>query len=151
MIKEITEKFVSNSTPGKGSINFDQNYDKTTHPLEVSNAEWLHSTFGGSITLLAESTQQGTRTPDYEWNDRFWEGKNLSTNNTATIDYQVRKASQQISEKSGGILLDFSTSKSSFSNIISMVCSSADRRVKEGIPIIIKKHSEFKVYTRTKK
>ena len=151
MIIDITQEFINTSTPGKGTITYGIDYNRSIHSLEILSAEWLVKTFGGDIVLLTESRRQGEVTPDFEWRGHQWENKNLSTKIFTTIDDQLRKANRQIHQSKGGILLDFSSSNASFETIVNMVKKSADRRIKDSIPIIVRKKNDFIVLRQEKK
>ena len=151
MIVDITNEFQESSTPGVGNITYGIDYDRSIHNLEILAAEWLVRTFGGDLVLLTESKRQGEKTPDFEWRGELWENKNLSTRKFSTVDDQLRKANQQIHQSKGGILLDFSGSGATFEAIVNMVKKSADRRIKESIPVIVRKKAEYIVLTQDKK
>lgn len=106
---DVTEEYLRSAAPGQGSIVYEEGYQIKNHQAEINMAVWLHSQFGGDITLLKESKGQGDRTPDYLWNGYSWELKGVTTKNS--IDRAIREAAKQILKKSGGILLDISKSE----------------------------------------
>ncbi|MBQ2047826.1 MAG: hypothetical protein II487_02425, partial [Schwartzia sp.] len=108
---DVKSEYDKNATPGKGKITFDKRFkDKKyaeNHQNEIDFANWLYEYYGGDIHLLGESTDQGVKSPDYLWNNRFWDLKNISTEKAANS--AVRKGVKQIVNNPGGIMLDFGT------------------------------------------
>ena len=76
---DVKSEYDKNATPGKGKITFDKRFkDKKyakNHQNEIDFANWLYEYYGGDIHLLGESTDQGVKSPDYLWNNRFWDLK----------------------------------------------------------------------------
>ena len=68
-------EYMKKSTPGKGSIIFDEDYSKSGHGDEVSFANWLFEVFGGEIRVLSESEVEGEKRPDFQWNGLLWDLK----------------------------------------------------------------------------
>lgn len=108
---DVKSEYDKNATPGKGKITFDKRFkDKKyakNHQNEIDFANWLYEYYGGDIHLLGESTDQGVKSPDYLWNNRFWDLKKISTEKAANS--AVRKGVKQIVNNPGGIMLDFGT------------------------------------------
>ena len=102
---DVLEEYRQNATPGVGSITYDDGYDKDRHLNEVRVAKWLHTTFGGRIHLLNESTVLGEKTADYLWNDHLWDLKTVSTEKAANT--AIKRGLSQIKLNPGGIILDY--------------------------------------------
>lgn len=105
---DVTAEYLSAAAPGKGAVTYEEGYQVKGHLGEIKMADWLYRTFGGDIKLLAESKVQGSKTPDFLWDGRYWELKGVTSKNS--IDRAVREAAKQIKAKPGGIILDISTS-----------------------------------------
>ena len=69
----VTKEYEKNAAPKTGSIIFSDGYSSKHHAEEIHIAEWLHETYGGDITLVAESTDCGEKRPDYIWHEKMWE------------------------------------------------------------------------------
>lgn len=67
---DVTKEYEKNAAPKMGSILFDNGYTSKHHTEEIRIAEWLHDTYGGDITLVAESRDRGEKRPDYIWNKK---------------------------------------------------------------------------------
>ena len=103
-IIEITESYLQQAKPGQGTIRKEPDYQDKNHAEEIEMAEWIHETFGGDITLLAE--KDGVyleKSADYEWNGKLWELKTVRS--VKGIDAAVRKAIPQIRKNPGGAIL----------------------------------------------
>lgn len=70
-VKDVTEEYIANGSPGTGEIAYEKNYDKGRHYAEIKNAQWLLECFGGRIKLLTERNENHILTPDYEWNGKL--------------------------------------------------------------------------------
>ena len=105
-------------------------------------ADWLHNAFGGTITLLKESKEQGDRTPDFLWNGRAWELKSVSSK--SSIDRAVRDAAKQIQKRPGGIILDFSASILPIEEIEIIVSQRARRIVLGSVDVFLVSDRELK-------
>lgn len=64
-IQDMTEEYLENATPGKGTLAYAVGYQRGVHRKEVEIGEWLHSTLGGDIILLQEAIECNRKTPDY--------------------------------------------------------------------------------------
>lgn len=99
------EEYINAAKPGTGIISIDDGYDKGKHILEIKFADWLHSTMGGNIRLLAESTVNGVKRPDYLWKNKLWDLKSLTTEKAANS--AIHSGLKQIRENPGGIFLNY--------------------------------------------
>ena len=102
--KDVTEEYLTSSTPGVGNITYEDGYKVKGHQTEIAAAEWLKKTFGGDIRLLKESDIKGQTMPDFLWNQKFWELKGTATINGA--DKLLQHAIKQIQENPGGVILN---------------------------------------------
>lgn len=105
-IQDMTEEYLENATPGKGTLAYAVGYQRGVHRKEVEIGEWLHSTLGGDIILLQEAIECNRKTPDYAWGGKYWELKSISSAKAA--DSAFRTAAKQIQENPGGIILELS-------------------------------------------
>lgn len=136
----VTEYFLSQSTPGKGSISYEEGYNYKQHQEEKQTAIWLLDTFGGEIVLLKEKNCYRMKNPDYKWNSKFWELKHLKTKQA--LDDGIRKSCIQIRENPGGIIIDIYGFK--YKNaIFETVYNRLKRTSMLGIFIIVKNRNKL--------
>ena len=102
---DITEKYLTDASPGHGEMIVQEGYNRLLHPNEVSFARWLINTLGGSVVLLNEKNLDNVKTPDFLWHDKYWDLKDVSS--SKAVDNAVRKGLRQIQDNPGGIILDF--------------------------------------------
>lgn len=145
-ITDVTEEYKNNAKPRAGILAFQDGYARDAHADEIATARWLHTTFGGDLTLLTESARQGVKTADYLWNHRLWERKGISSSKVDTINKRVRKAYMQIVGDDGGIVLEFTDSKLTLEQAVKISLQSASRRSRGFADIIIKKGSAYRVF-----
>lgn len=103
-IQDVTEEYLKNAVPGKGTLAYATGYQIGIHGKEVEIGKWIHSTFGKDIILLQEAFECNRKTPDYVWNGKYWELKTLSSARAA--DSALRTAAKQIQENPGGVILE---------------------------------------------
>lgn len=120
---DVTKEYFANATPGKGTMRFDDTYEISRHKEEVKIAGIIHKYLGGDIFLLTEQNDSNIKTPDYFWLEHLWELKTISTAKAA--DGAVRRGIEQILKNPGGIIIDISSVKDNFSEIIEII----DRRI----------------------
>lgn len=96
---DVTDECIKLGAPGKGNITCDDGYCESRHKDEIKYAKWLLKAFGGDIVLLKEANIRKIKTPDYLWNNRLWELKDISSVNSA--DQQLRYALKQIQTNPG--------------------------------------------------
>lgn len=104
-VVDVTEDYFKTASPKKGLITYGEGYKTGKHKEEIKIANWLHDTYGGDIKLLNESGDFGVKTADLNWREKMWELKTTSTPNAT--DNAVRKATKQIRDNAGGIILDY--------------------------------------------
>lgn len=102
----VVAEYLANATPGKGIITFELGYDSgISTQNERKTAQWLIDTFGGEVVLKTEVNQNRVKTPDFEWNGRYWDLKKPSS--AAAANSAVRHGLQQIRNNPGGVILDY--------------------------------------------
>lgn len=101
---DVTDEYIKVATPKIGTVIYDDEYRVSKHKDEIKTANWLLTTFGGNIRLLAESTIRNQNTPDYLWNGKYWELK--STHSINGADKLLQHAIKQIRDNPGGVILD---------------------------------------------
>ena len=114
---------------------------------EIGVAKLLSNIIGGRIKLLTESTIDGEKMPDYLWNNKLWELKNISTK--TSVDGQIRKAIKQIFKNPGGIILKLKNNNLDEKEIISFALKRLSRvsKVIDKIDIIlIENKNVLKIY-----
>ena len=142
--------YLDGAKPLEGRIIVETGYDLgESHINEQSIAEWMLSTFGGDITLQAESTIEGEKRADYCWLGKQWELKNTTTAKSA--DSAIRKALKQISQNPGGIILDYGDNEVSLDEILSVVQSRIQMSGSYEVDVMIKTNSGLQIIWRFKK
>ena len=103
-VEDVTEEYLKNATPGKGKISFDNNYRSYLFKNEISFSKWIKNTLGGDIKLLEEKNKEKfVKNPDYLWNGKFWDLKDISSNIAANS--AVRSGIKQIKDNPGGVFV----------------------------------------------
>ncbi len=141
--KNVTQEYIEKATPGKGVKTIQDGFKDVNG--EKTGANWLHSTFGGDIVLLADNNPQGESNPDYLWKNKLWDLKSLTTDNKNTIDNRIRHGVKQTLKNPGGLLLDYSESPLKLSKAIIETDTYAQKRAKATIDVIIKKGEKYRV------
>lgn len=139
----VEEEYNSFAKPGEGRITMDDGYILSKHENEKHTADWLLNTYGGNIHLLKEVDIDKIKTPDFLWNEKLWDLKNISTAKAA--ESAVRKGLKQISKNPGGIILDVSDNTISFEDIMFYVNTRMNRSKNFDIDIIVKNHDSIKI------
>ena len=123
---DVTNEYLNSKKKSVGNISYEDNYNMKNHTEEIDMALWIHNSFGGDIKLLIESNGCfGVKSSDYEWNNKYWELKSLSSEKS--IDSALRKAISQIYTNPGGVILDFGKNKIDLQKV--------DNKIKERIGI----------------
>lgn len=104
-VQDVTNEYFRSAAPGKGVVTYDAGYDVGNHRNEIMTAWWLLDTFGGDITLLAESATKGEKRADYLWNGKLWDLKSVTTEKAANT--AIKRGMRQIKTNPGGIILDY--------------------------------------------
>lgn len=101
--EDVTKEYIRRATPGIGNIEYDSNLNESEHKEEIKVANWIYNNFGGDIRVLQENNKEFT--PDYIWNDKFWDLKTTSTEKSANS--AIRHGMKQITDNPGGIILNY--------------------------------------------
>lgn len=146
---DILDEYIKNTTPGVGTITFEDGYKQGKHANEIKTAQWLHDTFGGDIALLNESDVDGQKMPDYLWRGKLWELKNPST--TKAADSAVRHGLKQILSNPGGLILDYGENDIDIDDLMDVINGRVRRKEDAPIDIIVVIKGRVKSITRYKK
>lgn len=143
--QDVTPRYFGDAKPGVGNINYQENYNRKKHVNEINVAQLIYNRFGGDITLLNEVKQTGIKTPDFLWNDKFWELKTVTTEKAA--DTAIRSGLKQIKGNPGGVILDYRDKKVDENILLNI----ADKRMRRGIEedtdiMIIYSNKKIKIY-----
>ena len=136
---DITDEYTINADTERGKFIIEEGYRKTERKKEIAVARWIFQTFGGNITLLAEtdSVYMGKRA-DYLWRGKLWELKN--TGSAKAIDSALRKALQQIRENPGGVIIDIGKSRDAIKCIESVINERVRKSCRFSLDIMIIKN-----------
>lgn len=152
IIKDVTKEHLHTKARKAGEITVPQQsfYAKSDHREEIRIGQLLHEKLGGEFQLLTEVNQQHIKTPDYMWNGRYWELKNISSINAA--NNAIRKGLKQISENPGGLILWINSSDIDMQELLIEIVNRLYRSAAFTTTIIIGHHNEIaKVLRYTKK
>lgn len=147
--ENVTKEYLELAAPNQGSIIYEDGYRVREHQAEIEMAEWIHSAFGGDITLLKESKKPGNKTPDYLWNAVQWELKSVTTKNS--VSRAVREAAKQIAAIPGGIILGSSASALAMEEIESEVRQRFKRVSLEAVDVMVVSKGQLRLIMRYKK
>jgi hypothetical protein len=144
--EDVTAEYFGTAKPGEGSISYDDGYDVSSHKHEVQMANFLFEKFGGDLTLLKERNIKDVKTPDYVWNSKYWDLKNVSSEKAAYS--AVRHGIKQIIKNPGGLILDYrNTDKNNLQLIINQIDDRMQRTKVENADImIILENNRIKIY-----
>lgn len=144
--EDVTAEYFGTAKPGEGSISYDNGYDVSSHKHEVQMANFLFEKFGGDLTLLKERNIKDVKTPDYVWNSKYWDLKNVSSEKAAYS--AVRHGIKQIIKNPGGLILDYrNTDKNNLQLIINQIDDRMQRTKVENADImIILENNRIKIY-----
>lgn len=144
--EDVTAEYFGTAKPGEGSISYDDGYDVSSHKHEVQMANFLFEKFGGDLTLLKERNIKDVKTPDYVWNSKYWDLKNVSSEKAAYS--AVRHGIKQIIDNPGGLILDYrNTDKNNLQLIINQIDDRMQRTKVENADImIILENNRIKIY-----
>ena len=112
----VTDEYEHNKYPGQGKISIQEGYDSSLHVKEIETANWMLEYFGGEIQLLKEININKIRTPDYLWNNKFWELKSTSSEKAANT--AIRKGIKQIRTNPGGIILNYEQNNVNINEVV---------------------------------
>lgn len=147
--EDVTQEYLDNAKPGQGTITYDDGYDNSRHPEEIAMAQWIHNSFGGNITLLDEAKSYKTLTPDYQWNEKLWDLKTVTTEKSANS--AVRHGLKQIQENPGGIILNYENRDISLNILHGILKKRMMASAKQTVDIMIIQNDEVLQVLRYKK
>ena len=140
IVSNVTNEYYANK--GKeAEIYIPIDYDLIKHKEEVFIAKFLSREFNIYIELLTEINENKIKTPDFRFNDNYWEIKNVSSANS--IDKRVKIAIQQIVKNIGGIVLVIDRSNIDIATIKEIVFHRIDRTKIVKIDIIFIKNEKI--------
>lgn len=116
---DVTDEYMRGATPKMGKITRDEGYNEKIHKNEIDFADWLHNCFGGEIKLIEEDHKHGGLSPDFIWNDKYWELKSPKAEKSANP--LIRKGLRQIEDNPGGIFLDFGNNNVSLDMLLNVI------------------------------
>ena len=141
--KDVTDEYIKSATPGIGSISRESNYKPSKNGGEEEFAETLHNIYGGDITLLTKSEEDGVFTPDYQWRGKLWELKGCSSLNA--VNKRLRHGLKQIRTNPGGVIINCKGSFATLEQIEETIRDRLKRSSGLGIDVMIVLNGEFKV------
>lgn len=140
IVSNVTNEYYANKRK-EAEIYIPIDYDLIKHKEEVSIAKFLSREFNIYIELLTEINENKIKTPDFRFNDNYWEIKNVSSANS--IDKRVKIAIQQIVKNIGGIVLIIDRSNIDIAAIKEIVFHRIDRTKIVKIDIIFIKNEKI--------
>ena len=147
--ENVLEEYLQTATPGKGTITYDEGYNRTRHAAEIKTAHWLHDTLGGDIVLLQETGGLFEKTPDFTWRNKDWELKSTTTEKSA--DNALRSALKQIQDNPGGVILNYNYNDIELDAVLDIVKRRLLRQEQCNADILIIHRDELKAALRYKK
>ncbi len=146
---DVLGEYLRTATPGRGSITYDEGYNRTRHAAEIKTAQWLHDTLGGDIVLLQETGGLFEKTPDFLWRNKGWELKSTTTEKSA--DSALRSALKQIQDNPGGVILNYNDNDIELDAVLDTVKRRLIRQEQCNADILIVHRNELKAALRYKK
>lgn len=140
VVSNITNEYYANKGI-KPEVYIPADYDLIKHKEEISIVKFLSKEFNIYIELLTEINEDKIKTPDFRFNDKYWEIKNVSSANS--IDKRVKIAIQQIIKNVGGVVLVIDRSNMDIATIKEIVFHRIDRTKIEKIDIIFIKNEKI--------
>lgn len=129
---DVTDEYANNAKPNVGKITMDDDLIVKDHQSEIEVAEWLLKTYGGNIHIMQEHS--GPKFPDYEWNGKLWDLKDVTTAQAAKG--AIARGRAQIHTNAGGIILDYKNNDISLKDVIDVIDKKA-KHYENGIGDII--------------
>lgn len=114
---DVTELYLQDATPMRGSIDYEPGFDKTRGKKEEETARLIHKLLGGNIVLKEEKRNQ--KNPDYEWLEMLWDLKTTSTPKSA--NKAIRTGLKQIHDNPGGIILNYSSKNFDIDELLKVI------------------------------
>lgn len=146
---DVTDEYLNQYLLNDGKIVFDDNYKNKSHKSEIENANWIIKLFGGEVKLKNEINQPKLKNADYEWNNKLWDLKDISTSKAA--DKALRKGLKQIASNPGGIILNLINDDIIESDVCKIIEYRINRSSKFDVDILIKRKNKLLRVIRYKK
>ncbi len=133
--KDVKAEYFKTAKKTQGKTIVEEGVNLQNEKRAVENAETLSNFFGDEIIVLKDINEEGVKTPDYWWRNRFWEQKSISTATAA--DSATRSALKKFKgreDKIGGIVYDITSNKAN----IEQICLAIQTRMhkkKEDVPM----------------
>lgn len=159
---DITKEWMENATPNSHIVKdlsyFNHNgikyyVDGKNVVLDYSNKEleiaiWLENTFGGEIFMLPRINKpDGIKTPDYLWNDEYWDLKAIKGKGKHTLDSAIKKEKSQ----ANNFILNISNNLISKDNAINQLNLIFNAKERTWVNKIILKHNNNVIVYKRKK
>ena len=157
---DVTKEWISKANPNSNEIK-ELNYwlinnkkkkvdgkyillDYSKNELEC--AKWLEETFGGEIYMCPRvNIPEGIRTPDFIWNNEYWDLKILNGNLKNTIDNIIKKSKGQ----STNFIIDLSNTKADITKINRLINKLFENNKRNWLEtIIVRNKQKFYIFKR---
>lgn len=99
----VTDKYLSSSTPGIGTVSNEPGYKKAAKPHEREIAAEIVRILGGDVVHI--NNAGNITKPDIEWRGQKWEIK--SSSSTSGAFKRTKKAIEQTAQYMGNIIIDY--------------------------------------------
>ena len=136
-IKELDYWIINNKKRKVDGKNILLDYSKS----ELECAKWLESTFGGEIFMCPRvNIPEGIRTPDFMWNNEYWDLKEIKTFGKRTFDNRINGTKLQ----ANNYVIDINKNKISNNQAVNYFKKMFDSKDRNWVNlIIIKRNNEL--------
>lgn len=117
--RDITKEYLNDADPGRGFINYDEDYNAKKNVNEIATAKWIHDNLGGDIRLRKALGKYQKKDPDYEWMGTLWDLKSTTTENAANS--AIRTGMAQIEDNPGGVILNFGNYEPDMAKLLKVI------------------------------
>ncbi len=148
-VEDVTQEYLNKAKPEKGTILYEAGYDKNMHKEEIAAAHWIYKNLGGNIKLLEEAKGYKILTPDYQWNEKLWDLKTVTTEKSANS--AIRHGLKQIQENPGGIILNYENRNVSLDVLQEIITKRMTASAKQAVDIMIVQNDKVLQVLRYKK
>lgn len=156
--QDITKELFENAVPNSHKIQDRRYYEYDGIKFNVDGknvvldysqnekdiAEWLENTFGGKLYMIPRiNYPDGISTPDYFWNDEYWDLKKITGNGKHTLDSAIKKKKSQ----SKNFIFDITDSEMKMKEVskqVQRIMASKDRQWIN--KVLVKKGKIVKAY-----
>lgn len=148
---DVTDEWLRNAKPNSHKVknldywlinNKKHKVDGKNIVLDYSNNElecatWLENTFGGEIYLCPRvNIPESIKTPDYIWNNEYWDLKEIKGTRKRLIDDIVKDCRYQ----ANNLIIDINKSKITTKQIINQITNTFNNNSRKWIDTIILKN-----------